>query len=666
MIPGKTISTHMKRDTKIIDPSKMQTKSQMSLMQGNRANRALIRENPRKDHLDNSLPQLPMRTTFTKKLSINKTNHTPSKKIIIDPIIENSASETNHLQTLTLSDDPKHDQDKLPMIPVNLLSPKEGSTIIFTKDNDHHKEENLARPSFLAPTVAALQHFKDKNHKKDGIGKGFNFSKPKENINKYESSQVPDEHGAAERARRGINGNHNVGGQPNQSFSVDRMSSIKFLNKTSRPPQKDNNLAHNTSPSLGSLENRPKNIMTQELEMRWGYRQSISDIDENEENSLEEKDSNPNQQSPRAKEKRESPISPKSPLKKSALSAQASLHLQPSNPSNIHSLDAYLKTAKSKSKFFGGNVREKIWSHQFLKKSQVEEKSPRTPKIRLDAFSITSSPFGNPSPSPKKSTKKDDVFQTGYGSFFQFNQENKFFDSFDKYNRPNNRNHFSQTPTKGTVPVMVSIGQNDRIIQPSYMKDSGSMCITEFWPKKYNVMFYYHLKDTANHIRVRREGRENEVIYKPGQWEKEDKVKRMNDSSSYAGPNSAFHLQPTEKLGLETTSVSGGTLSNSPSKRKQRYTNLWQDSNQDSPTIAARMDMQHRSSIRRQISSENESKFSQKSFDIRAEPEIDLEKFRVNTTKAVNLPRATDRYFFKKQESSRKNTKSQSINTSAR
>jgi len=174
------------------------------------------------------------------------------------------------------------------------------------------------------------------------------------------------------------------------------------------------------------------------------------------------------------------------------------------------------------------------------------------------------------------------------------------------------------------------------------------------------------LKDTANHIRVRREGRENEVIYKPGQWEKEDKVKRMNDSSSYAGPNSAFHLQPTEKLGLETTSVSGGTLSNSPSKRKQRYTNLWQDSNQDSPTIAARMDMQHRSSIRRQISSENESKFSQKSFDIRAEPEIDLEKFRVNTTKAVNLPRATDRYFFKKQESSRKNTKSQSINTSAR
>lgn len=655
---GQAVSTNLKQDTKILNPNKTPTKSQTSFMQGHRANRALIQENPRKEHLNNSLPQLSMRTTFTKNLSINKQNNTPSKKIIVDPIIENSASETNHGRTLILSEDSKQTQEKLPTIPPSLFSPKESPAITLAKDNDH------ARPSFLAPTVAALQHFKDKNTRKDSIGKGFVFSRPKDKINKYESGQMPEEH---ERARRGIGGSHHAG-QPHQSASADRFSSKKSLNKSTRLFQKEDPSTNNTS--VDSKIERPANIMTKELETKWGYRQSISDIDEDEENNFEEKKSN---RSPKQQQEKET--SPKSPFKKGALSAQASMQFKPTDSPNLHSLDAYLKTAKSKSKFFGGNVREKIWSHQFLKKPQLEEKSPQTPKIRPDAFSITSTPFSHAS--SIKHAKKDDVFQTGYGSFFQFNQDNKFFDSFEKYHKPNNQYNSPQKPNKGTVPVMVSIGQNDRIIQPSYMKDSGSMCVTEFWPKKYNVMFYYHLKDTANHIRVRREGRENEVMYRPSQWEKEDKIKRMNDSSSLhgTGTNTALHPQQTiEKLALlDTSSGSNGPINNSPSKNKQRYTRLWQDSNQDSPTIAERMEnygMQQRASIKRQASVDNESKFSQKSFDLRAteiikQTEVDLEKFKIQTTKAANQPRTSDRYFFKKQES-RKNTKSHSINTSAR
>ncbi len=284
--------------------------------------------------------------------------------------------------------------------------------------------------------------------------------------------------------------------------------------------------------------------MANELEARWGIRRSISDIDENEEDNLDEKES---QKSPK-----EDRTSPKTPFKKSIISAsQGSSALKLKNPKtpNLHSLDAYLKSAKAKSNFFsGGGVREKIWSNKIPKKAESTEKSPRSPTTQTNKFFSTSSTFGQSS--PKRMGKKDDVFQSGFGTYFQFNKDNKFFDSFDKYNKPNDRAYLSQKANKGSMPVMVSLGQNDRIIQPSYMKDSGSMCITEFWPKKYNVMFYYHLKDTANHIRVRREGRENEVMYRPNQWERQDKVKRMNDSSHYLPSTSVIQTHQTvgEKL----------------------------------------------------------------------------------------------------------------------
>jgi len=114
--------------------------------------------------------------------------------------------------------------------------------------------------------------------------------------------------------------------------------------------------------------------------------------------------------------------------------------------------------------------------------------------------------------------------------------------------------------------------------------------------------------------------------------------------------------------------MSGGA--GSPSKQKKRYTNLWQDSNQDSPTIVERMEnygMKQRASLRRQVSSENESKFSQRSFDIRIEdpskqPEIDLEKFKVQSSKAVYLPRSLRH----PDHETKKNVKSRSINVSAR
>jgi len=284
--------------------------------------------------------------------------------------------------------------------------------------------------------------------------------------------------------------------------------------------------------------------MAKELETRWGYRRSISDIDENEEDGFEEKGSELSEQ--------KSPTDNRaSPLKQGLATPQgSSLKLQ-TQKTNLHSLDAYLKSAKAKSHFFSGGIREKIWTNKIPKKAESTEKSPRSPTTKPSKFFSTSSTFNQSS--PKRIGKKDDVFQSGFGTFFQFNQDNKFFDSFDKFHKPNDRAYLSQKANKGSVPVMVSLGQNDRIIQPSYMKDSGSMCITEFWPKKYNVMFYYHLKDTANHIRVRREGRENEVMYRPSQWERQDKVKRMNDSSHFLPSTSVMHTQTAaDKLGNQT------------------------------------------------------------------------------------------------------------------
>jgi len=103
MIPRQDIPNYAKLETKMTDSPNKQTKTPISSKQTHRANRALIRENPRKEPSETSLPQLPSRTTLSKKLSSNKQNPVLAKKIIIDTIADFTHSESkfepHHNQT---------------------------------------------------------------------------------------------------------------------------------------------------------------------------------------------------------------------------------------------------------------------------------------------------------------------------------------------------------------------------------------------------------------------------------------------------------------------------------------------------------------------------------------------------------------------------------------
>ena len=82
------------------------------------------------------------------------------------------------------------------------------------------------------------------------------------------------------------------------------------------------------------------------------------------------------------------------------------------------------------------------------------------------------------------------------------------------------------------------------------MKDKGSMCITEFWPKKVNKVVAQQMNSDGKTVKVRYSGRENETVYRPGRWRREAIVKeKMSDMLNFSATNSAALLKITERIG---------------------------------------------------------------------------------------------------------------------
>jgi len=72
--------------------------------------------------------------------------------------------------------------------------------------------------------------------------------------------------------------------------------------------------------------------------------------------------------------------------------------------------------------------------------------------------------------------------------------------------------------------IIAGSGQGKNIVQPEYMKKVGSMCFTELWSKNKSNDFVKSMKNKAQYIKIHDKKRENECLYKPEKWKREEKL----------------------------------------------------------------------------------------------------------------------------------------------
>jgi len=72
-----------------------------------------------------------------------------------------------------------------------------------------------------------------------------------------------------------------------------------------------------------------------------------------------------------------------------------------------------------------------------------------------------------------------------------------------------------------------------RIVQPEYMKNTGSMCFTELWSQKNNKRFFYLMKEKTKQVKVYKKAREIESVYRPEKWKEEERIKAKIQINHY-------------------------------------------------------------------------------------------------------------------------------------
>ena len=204
---------------------------------------------------------------------------------------------------------------------------------------------------------------------------------------------------------------------------------------------------------------------------------------------------------------------------------------------------------------------------------------------------------------------RNDVFGSSHVDFFQFNSHNKFYPSFNK-DFASARDHQTETATDRderkqvdeNFPMMVAFNQNDKIIQPAFMKHTGSMCFTEFWPKKFNLALYHKMRHSAKYVTVKSPGRENETLYRPNKWKKEHITKeKLVESASAWTTKSVALMRALEKpniaaaFGFSDISTTmpiakSGTVS---PRRLQQDSNLGPEVALGSPSITNHIDINY-------------------------------------------------------------------------
>lgn len=98
--------------------------------------------------------------------------------------------------------------------------------------------------------------------------------------------------------------------------------------------------------------------------------------------------------------------------------------------------------------------------------------------------------------------------------------------------------------SKTVIATIGTIGNNaTNIVQPEYMKSTGSMCFTELWSHKSSKRFTRVMKGEAEFVKVNDDKgkRQFESVYRPSKWKNEEMIK---DKIKRKDQNLALSLNP--------------------------------------------------------------------------------------------------------------------------
>jgi len=130
-------------------------------------------------------------------------------------------------------------------------------------------------------------------------------------------------------------------------------------------------------------------------------------------------------------------------------------------------------------------------------------------------------------PSTEKASNKNDLFTGTATDFFKFNEDHVLYQTFQ--NELQKESALTSRAEKKDIEkssaLMIAFNNNVKIIQPAFMNKMGSMCCSEFWPKKFHVMLYGKVKAGSKFLKVTKPDRENEALYRPKKWLNEKMVK---------------------------------------------------------------------------------------------------------------------------------------------
>jgi len=153
--------------------------------------------------------------------------------------------------------------------------------------------------------------------------------------------------------------------------------------------------------------------------------------------------------------------------------------------------------------------------------------------------------WGNRNLQTEEAKKKEDLFVGGNSDYFQLNTEhNKYTDymnlcqddiaSLQTKAKKEKKVWEDKLPEDEYKPMVVWFGTGGRIIQPKYMKSMGSMCYTEFWPKHLSMKIQKMVVKEGDCLKLTNTERNYETVYRPVKWNADDGVKKRVDKTTQA------------------------------------------------------------------------------------------------------------------------------------
>lgn len=174
------------------------------------------------------------------------------------------------------------------------------------------------------------------------------------------------------------------------------------------------------------------------------------------------------------------------------------------------------------------------------------------------------------------------LFKINDVEFFKYNTGNVFENLAATDNEVINRNN-KPRPSRLELgqqkldqeAMIARFNNSNRVVQPTFMKDSGSMCFTEFWSEKQRNSYYTSVKGDFNTVRVGdKDDDQWESLYRPNKIKSQRKIKnQMSKLNNKVWGESSSATFERHNITAHVTNTLAPTLSNSTLRLPQLMIN---------------------------------------------------------------------------------------------